>query len=186
MPAGVTDADLGEPQCQRPEFPPDAGMTAQFVRIEREHFFGGHVMTATNKDPLTVAAEHLKETLAMPRQGSERAWLDSLRHALTQLDGELFRRKAPSEAQLLKPVDQPSQQGSPGLSREVQALRDELAALSSKLNALLAEAGPASDPDAVAALNLGVQELLQAISHFQTTENHLVMETALRETGGGD
>jgi len=143
-------------------------------------------MTAIEKDPLSIAAWQLKETLAMPRQESERSWLDALRNTLTKLDGELFRRKAPSEKQLLQPVDSTNRQQSPGLAREVQALRDELAGLSGKLNALLAETGSACDRDAVAELHLGAQELLEAISHFQTTENHLVLETALRDTGAGD
>lgn len=143
-------------------------------------------MTAIEKDPLRVAAWQLKETLAMPRQESDRAWLDALRNMLTKLDGELFRHKAPSEKQLLQPVDPTNRQQSPRLAREVQALRDELASLSGKLNALLAEAGPACDRDAIADLHLGAQELLQAIERLQATENHLVLETAMRDTGAGD
>jgi len=144
-------------------------------------------VNSAKKDLLLQAEKTLENTIAQPWSGREQAWLEALRKTLSQVEGALFRHETPSEGELLSAAEPVRKESAPGLTRDVQTLRQEHTGVSQQLNALLASIQITSPKEAdFTGFRQGGEKLLQTLREFRETEHKLIQETANRDTGAGD
>ncbi len=138
-------------------------------------------------EPLTLLrmAQDWEQALFQSWGGREQAWLDELTQDLAELKVHLEARSTPSEHQLLAPVEGTKRERSPGLAREVQGLRSDSDDLLDRVDALEKQLQRASTTNRdILAIHLAGWELLQELRQVDESESKLVLETAMRDTGG--
>ena len=141
----------------------------------------------TTKDPLVVNIEQLQHALAQPWQGKEQSWATGMRSALRGLELALGRQPAPSDKNVLSHTELQRREISPGLKREAHSLRDEQAAILKEVDLLIGHL----DGDTVQTKDLPMlkqigDRLVKSLQHFCATNNSMVFENVMRDTGAGD
>jgi hypothetical protein len=141
----------------------------------------------TEKPPLIMHIEQLQEALAANCEGEEQAWVDGLREALRGVEHALGRHPAPSDKHVLSHLELQRREIHPGLQRESRALREDQRALFQEIDVLATqlERDSVRVHDVAALREIGAA-LVKDLQKFRASENRLIFDNVMRDTGAGD
>jgi hypothetical protein len=144
-------------------------------------------MAAPTKDPLVERTDRLEQALSAFAEGRLQAWQRQLEGALGDVNEAMQRHPAPTEQNALAPAGPPQREISPGLTRQVGALRKDHQAMLQEVNDLLArlERSSVSDQELPALRQTGA-DLVKSLRDFIAAENKMILETVMGEPGAGD
>jgi hypothetical protein len=144
-------------------------------------------MSTSKKDPVVTATERLEQALAAQWSDPDAAWVRQVREALAEVERALGRHPAPSVGAVLAPAGPPQQEISPGLTREVNALRKDHDAMLREVDVLIGqiERGTVRREDLPALRQVGAG-LVKSLRQFTAAENAMILEAVMGEPGAGD
>jgi hypothetical protein len=139
------------------------------------------------KPPLVTHIEQLAAALAAHWEQDEQAWVDGLRDALRGVEHALGRHPAPSDQHVLSHLELQRREIHPGLQRESRALREAQRALFQEIDVLATqlERDSARARDIAALREIGAA-LVKDLQKFRASENRLMFDNVMRDTGAGD
>jgi hypothetical protein len=141
----------------------------------------------TEKPPLVAHIEQLEQALAENHEGRDQDWVAELRDALRGVEHALGRHPAPSDKHVLSHLELQRREIHPGLTRESRALRENQQAMFEQIDVLATQLERAAvHPGDVPALREIGAKLVKDLQKFRATENRLLFDNVMRDTGAGD
>jgi phytoene dehydrogenase-like protein len=139
------------------------------------------------KPPLVTHIEELEQALAADSEGQEQNWVAGLRDALRGVEHALGRHPAPSDKNVLSHLELQRREIHPGLTRESRALRENQQAMFEQIDVLATqlERDAVHAGDVPALREIGAK-LVKDLQKFRATENRLIFDNVMRDTGAGD